>query len=103
MRPPETLSVRVEPRLAPNCQMFQVVGREEHEVTQTNGVFLLELPLLGYGYRGLFGIAPIGRTHPERHEYVIIKRGGKVVHRVSVASLRGGPRDSEGVYLLRLQ
>ena len=103
LRAPETLSVRVEPRLASDCQMFQVAGREEREMTQTNGLFLLELPLLGYGHRELFGVVPVGRKHPERHEYVILKRSGKIVHRVSVASLRDGPRDSEGVYLLRFE
>ncbi len=103
IRAPETLSVRVEPRLASDCQMFQIAGREEREMTQTNGVFLLQLPLLGYGYREFFGVVPIGQTHPERHEYVILKRSGKIVQRISVASLRDGPRDSEGVYLLRLQ
>jgi hypothetical protein len=103
MRLPETLSVRVQPSLPPNSQMFQVTGGEEREMPQTNGVFLLDLPLLGYGYREVFGIIPVGQRHPERHEYVILKRSGKTLYRVSVASLRSSPRDPDGACLLRLQ
>ena len=99
----ESLSIRVQPHIASNCQMLQVTERGEQEMIPTNGVFRLALPQLGYGYRELFGVVPIGQTNPERHERVILKCNGSVVHSVSVASLRDRPRDSNGAYLLRLK
>ena len=99
----ETLSVRVQSHLGTNCQMFQVTKRGEQAMTPTNGAFRVALPQLGYGYRELFGIVPIGQTNPERHERVILKCNGRIVHSVSVTSLRASPRDSDGAYLLRLE
>ena len=83
--------------------MFQVTERGEQKMIATNGLFPLALPQLGYGYRELFGVVPIGQTNPERHERVILKCNGSVVHSLSVASLRDGPRDADGAYLLKFK
>jgi len=61
------------------------------------------LPLLGYGYMEVFGIIPVGQTDPERHEYVLVKRAGKVIRRVSVAKVRASPLDRDGAYLLKVE
>lgn len=83
--------------------MFQITERGEREMILTNGVFRLALPQLGYGYRELFGVVPIGQTNPERDERVILKCNGSVVHSLSVDSLRDVPRDSGGAFLLNLK
>jgi hypothetical protein len=102
MRFPETLSLHIESPSHPNIHVAQVTYKGECEMAKSDeNTYIIDLPMLGYGYTDLFGI-PIGTTDPERHEYVVVKENNAVIKKLSVSRVRKLTKDDKGAHLLRI-
>jgi hypothetical protein len=94
-----TLRVQIESASPGPCNVYHLDGSRETECIQTNGIHLLDVPVRPWGETRCFGIA-MGSSAPD---YVVVRRDGKVIERVTVERVSSSPATPSGAHVLRVK
>jgi hypothetical protein len=103
LRPAEQIPLRLDAPGHRELTVIQVTQDGARPMAQSEGVYVLDLPMSGYGRVYLFGDVSVKHNNPEKQEYVVVKENGVVLKKVSVARVRSLPKDERGTYTLRVK
>lgn len=94
-----TLRIQPEPFSA-TYEIYHLTDRGETMFIQTNGVYILDLPCRSVGEGRLFGIFTVNKTPSD---YVVVKQSGKVICRVTVASVSSSSVSTNGAHVFKVE
>ncbi len=94
-----TLRIQIESGSTASCGLYYHSGSMETECVKSNGEYVLHIPFRQWGENRFLGIV-VERTTPD---YIVVRRGGKTICRVTVDRLASSPVTANGAHLLKVK